>query len=334
MLQGLGKGLLTLALFSALIVDTDAATTRYVTENGSGTACTDVEPCAIDVGVNDAAAGDTVSIGAGSYDGTLEATGVQVIGPPDAFAGLEGQLTLIGGGVRDLAVYSGTAVPLTLSDGAVAERVRVDQYGENGTGTPADACAVASATIADSLCTARPDETHAAVSTSGTATLRGITAVGSGAGLRVTGGTTTVRNSILYGGDLADIETPGGAATLTNSNYDTVSDPTDITSTGQQTDTPDFASPDDGDYSQAPGSPTIDAGDDTFVQSGELDIDSNLRKLGAHVDIGADEVVPGVPSVTLGATTDVTTRQALLAFTLDSAGGAGYVTVNVGPPGT
>jgi len=45
-----------------------------------------------------------------------------------------------------------------------------------------------------------------------------------------------------------------------------------------------------GDYHLAAGSPCIDAGSDADVQPGWKDIDAQPRILGAHVDIGADEV--------------------------------------------
>jgi hypothetical protein len=42
-------------------------------------------------------------------------------------------------------------------------------------------------------------------------------------------------------------------------------------------------------YHLAPDSPCIDAGDPTFVGTGEMDIDNQPRIIGDHVDIGADE---------------------------------------------
>ncbi len=43
------------------------------------------------------------------------------------------------------------------------------------------------------------------------------------------------------------------------------------------------------DFHLGPGSPCIDAGDDTVLQPGWLDLDGQARRAGAHVDIGADE---------------------------------------------
>ena len=44
-----------------------------------------------------------------------------------------------------------------------------------------------------------------------------------------------------------------------------------------------------GDYHLAAGSPLIDAGDDTYVNTGDTDLDGYTRIQGSHVDIGAYE---------------------------------------------
>ena len=54
-----------------------------------------------------------------------------------------------------------------------------------------------------------------------------------------------------------------------------------------------------GDYHLTGASPCIDAGDDSVVQSGWVDMDGQARVQGAHVDIGADEVAPATLSSTL-----------------------------------
>lgn len=48
-----------------------------------------------------------------------------------------------------------------------------------------------------------------------------------------------------------------------------------------------------GNYRLLPGSPAVDAGDDTFVRVGALDLDGSPRILGAHVDLGAYEAAAG-----------------------------------------
>ena len=57
-----------------------------------------------------------------------------------------------------------------------------------------------------------------------------------------------------------------------------------------------------GSYRLAAGSPCIDAGDDSVVEPGALDLDGRIRIFGAHVDIGAYELwdltAPATPVVT------------------------------------
>jgi hypothetical protein len=108
---------------------------------------------------------------------------------------------------------------------------------------------------------------------------------------------------VISQGVTADIRasedtTSSSAITLDTSNYFTVSlagtgTPT-VTPAGSgtnQTAEPQFVDAATGNFHQAPGSPTIDAGGlDAF--SGSIDIDGDPRTLGGAPDIGADEFVP------------------------------------------
>jgi len=49
------------------------------------------------------------------------------------------------------------------------------------------------------------------------------------------------------------------------------------------------------DFHLAPGSPCIDAGDDTVLQPDWLDLDGQARRAGAHIDMGADEFGSAAP---------------------------------------
>jgi len=64
---------------------------------------------------------------------------------------------------------------------------------------------------------------------------------------------------------------------------------------------PKLEAPEYGKYHLNPDSPCIDAGNDADVQAGGLDMDNQIRTVGSHIDIGADEydgtVYPFTPSI-------------------------------------
>jgi hypothetical protein len=105
-------------------------------------------------------------------------------------------------------------------------------------------------------------------------------------------------NTIAYGGPgnfslRADTDGSGAQATITAShtNFQTVDadgiTEKVLTGAGNDASQPSFRDPAEGDYRQAPGAYTIDAGTDY----GGLDIDGDARRIGT-TDIGADEFVP------------------------------------------
>ena len=70
-------------------------------------------------------------------------------------------------------------------------------------------------------------------------------------------------------------------------NYSGVVDPTGTN--GNTSINPGLAQPFYANVHIQPGSPCLDAGDDSVVQAGWTDMDGQPRKQGVHVDIGADE---------------------------------------------
>lgn len=93
----------------------------------------------------------------------------------------------------------------------------------------------------------------------------------------------TLKNNNLYGND--------------DYNYSTYVSP----GTSDISADPLFVDRANGDYHLTAGSPCIDAGDDSVVQVGCVDIDGEPRIQGAHVDIGADEY----PSDSVAPTTTI-----------------------------
>jgi hypothetical protein len=108
--------------------------------------------------------------------------------------------------------------------------------------------------------------------------------------------------NVIAGGDGFDLKAqkgPFGAGKIfvSNSNFDSTK--TDVGATivglgGNQTAAPLFVDAANGDYREAAGSPTIDAG--VADQLGPLDLAGNARILGAAPDIGAFEFVPPPPA--------------------------------------
>jgi hypothetical protein len=143
-----------------------------------------------------------------------------------------------------------------------------------------------------------------------TATLRNVTAVapsGNSHGIEMQTqdvGVLTLNavNVIAIGsGTGADVAAFNGGTSVTinldHSNYDSEDEPgpataiTDPGSGANQLPPPQFADPASGEFHQAVGSPTINAGTDDG-QLGPLDIDAGSRLVGPAPDIGADEFVP------------------------------------------
>jgi hypothetical protein len=87
-----------------------------------------------------------------------------------------------------------------------------------------------------------------------------------------------------------------GKIVASNSNFDTVKEQGTgmvVDAGGNQTPAPLFVDAANGDYREAAGSPTIDAGSTDRI--GALDLGGYPRTLGAAPDIGAYEFVPPVP---------------------------------------
>ncbi len=245
--------------------------------------------------------------------------------PVIPMSGTNGIFVLSPGAVlRDLEIDYTPAAPgigLFMIVGGTAERVIV-----TATGTGVTACGpYATAVIRDSICWAKTDGEAAVESSSSgdsthTPTLRNVTAVASGgssaAGIDVNtsfGSDTTLnaRNVIAVGGAPptgADVSAAASAQASTSatvdldySNYDTELEPgatdsvTDPGTLNNQLAPPSFVDAASGDFHQAAGSPTIDAGTGAATLLGAVDIDGDPRTVGAAPDIGADELVPPAP---------------------------------------
>lgn len=178
-----------------------------------------------------------------------------------------------------------------------------------------------------------------------TVNLRNVTAIASGSGgsvgvmiyvdtahIATINGIGVIASGALY--DVAANDGAGGSSAtiqLANSNYEqtfegTFSSVTPAGTNGNQTAAPQFVNAAAGDYHQAAGSPTIDAGA-VDGSSGTTDFDGDARTLGSAPDIGADEFVPPAPPAVPDTTAPDTkivkkpkrkTRRRLAAFTFSA----------------
>jgi hypothetical protein len=140
-----------------------------------------------------------------------------------------------------------------------------------------------------------------------TAIATGVNSVGIQARYNGPGGGnhTLILGNSIAGGSTFDLRAESsvngaGVIEVSNSNFDSVSAEGAATISGpaNQVSPPAFVDAPAGDYREAPGSPTIDAGSREGI--GALDLAGNPRSLGAAPDIGAFEFVPPPPPPAAG----------------------------------
>jgi hypothetical protein len=297
-----------------------AATPRYASPTGSGTACSSASPCSIRQAVEGAAPGDEVIVNPGDY-------------PLTATLEKLGQITIHGvaGKPRPRLLFSGAGQNgLKLYFDSLLRYVEIDQADANGTAlgvfgakvdqviAKAPGLAVNSretSTIRNSIAVASGTNARALLTSAdgggdtNTVTLRNVTAIATGSGgvpieaTASTTGTATIHlvNVIAYAGPgaislTARTDDSGAQATITatHTNYQSVdtvgSNAAAIDGGGNRAEEPAFANAAAGDYHQAAGAYTIDAGLDEPI-NGAFDLDGDPRTIGT-TDIGADEFVP------------------------------------------
>jgi hypothetical protein len=310
------------------VAATAQAAPRYAAPNGSGpkAECPQATPCSLKDAVEGADTGDEVIVTGGTYMlGSAivspEGSNVDIHGDfggamPRVTASMPGPVLPVyttGSRVRYLEVVNEApefAGGIFCHIGVTVERVISIVGGKNATALrPQNSC-----TVRDSLALASGQEA-VALRAAGffpgyTGVVRNVTALVSGlestsvtasyeSGKAETGSyTLDFRNSIAAGPgpDITATSTllgPGNVV-VASSNFDkavATGTATIFDAGGNQTTPPLFVNAAGGDYREAAGSPTIDAGV-ADAQIGSLDLAGNPRSLGATPDIGAFEVVP------------------------------------------
>jgi hypothetical protein len=308
--------------------------TRWVSPSGSGTACSEDVPCDLPTALGDGtvpvAAGDEVVVTPGAYTTGQLQTDVKLdvhgqTGEPVPTINLTdpsvGFYVYGGATLHDLA-FSTTSAGAAISSpsgslGPVLDRVTVHTTTLGGV-----ACDFAdSVTLRDSVCWGsggNGDGIRVAVNTaatnSRTVTLRNVTAIGGNVGIDVDVTAplafhVDARSVIADGAGANDIDAEARGNAVVTVSLDHSSYATTVESGGTATVTPagtgtnqleppTFVDAATGDFHEAAGSPTIDAGA-VDASSGVLDLDGNARTVRGRAatscpglpDIGAYELV-------------------------------------------
>jgi hypothetical protein len=343
----------TILCLAILVVASSAqAAQRHASPTGAGTACSEAEPCLLKEAITNAKGNDEVIVGTGTHPLTepiftdpvapnLYIHG-ELNGPMPQIA-VSGTVNAIGPtavGVRfaylDISNTTPGGFAVSCSTAGSIERVRATATGAGARAILAmDDCEVR-----DSI--ARAKEGGLAIfATTGkagyTTVLRNVTAIATGAGSKgmfafctlcgPPGSIVDAKNGI-FDGAVADLEgssASGGAQVrVSNSNFDLakVDGEKIVDEGGNQSAPPLFVDAANGDYREAAGSPTIDAGTNNLL--GATDFEGNPRTVGAAADIGAFEFVPPVqpppPPVPPGEIQSLTTSPRV--FRAVNAGGA------------
>ncbi|HEY5977002.1 MAG TPA: choice-of-anchor Q domain-containing protein [Solirubrobacterales bacterium] len=306
----------------ALLVGASAAQAqvRYAATGGSGAACEQAAPCTLKEAVSKAKSNDEVIVTAGTYpvEETIDPEPGQVnvsihgdfSGPPPRIQVSKATVGLVSIGVGGRVAYFdivhdsfGGYGALCGKDG-VLERLDVETTGEAAIGIYQTSDCVARDSVVRSL---GPNSLALMAGSGGEeakAEGRNLTLIASGAGSKgvlancivcfpIGSQELDLRNSIVSG-TLTDLETGGSpvAMVVSNSNFDTVTPGSAVTDGGgNQSAAPQFVDAAAGDYREAAGSPTIDAGlADPLL--GSVDLAGASRSIGVAPDIGAYEFVP------------------------------------------
>ena len=335
------------------------AAQRYASPTGTGAdPCAESDPCSLPDAVSGALLFDEVIVAPGDYPLTSTIdfnVAITLRGVPGQarprllFSGVgqSGVRADVGGTVRYLEIVQGQAGQAGyFSSGAAGDQLII----RGATNTLAEiqsASTLSNSIVVTSVGAAVTTSTNGGINT---ATYRNVTAISTAAngfGMRVSAlgltGVCTINafNVIAKGGatggDLrAQTDSSGATATInaTNSNFATVSTsgtnttlptPGDLTN---QNLAPVFVDAPAGDYHQAAGSPTIDAGS-VLGTGGLLDVDGDPRSI-LTPDIGADEAYVA-PSVTSDAATAVDHQAATLNGTVNPRGSATTYNFEYGP---
>jgi len=351
--------LLGVILAAATITPTaSAAAQRYASPTGTGTDCTAAKPCSIINAVENASTGDEVIVKPGDYPLT------ETLFPPaqTTIHGVAGQprprLLFGPQGQREVYLQHGATLRYVEVHQAAAMRAlyasasTVDQVIATGTEPGWQTAEIDGGTISNSIVVAsgtnaRAIQTSAyGFSSNSSSAYRNVTAIATGSGgvaIEAEASTTATATAQLVNviarspsglSLLASTDSSGAQAkiTYTHTNYgsaDHVGSQTQLVSGGSNPqEDPAFVNAAAGDFRQAPGAYTIDAGLDDPI-NGAVDADGDPRRIGT-TDIGADEFVVA-PVAATGTAGAVTGQSATLTGSVNANGAPTTYQFQYGP---
>jgi hypothetical protein len=329
-----------IALFVALALTAApaaaSAESLYATPSpASGADCSVASPCALLTAMSKAATGDAVVIGAGTYGSGSYNDGGKSLTIKGAVIGsgrpiVNGGFELTGSGTRISDVQ---ATSMKVGDGAEANRV------VSINNTFGDGCEIETSggTIANSIC-ATESPFFSGLSTqstggSGTMIVRNDTMIGHHGFYSSSAGMVTISDSIAMRNSSAsadDASLGSGETVSLVKSYALHQYPGQLAKSEVEPLLKEPIFRGAGEYREAANSPSIEFGS-TSTEYGELDLDGNLRKIGARTDIGAYEFVPDAPSLGTPSTTRGSSTSATVSVPINPNSGRTYYRVEYGP---
>lgn len=299
---------------------TAEAAQRYASPGGTGEKCSKQEPCSIQVAIGSAGNHDEVIVGPGAY--ALGSTPISAGGAGlDIHGDFGGPAPKIEASYKGAPIFAGTegrmsylnitnikagAIGAHCQEGDRLERLQITVVGAESWGVEL----VGGCIVRDTVIRAQGTEAIGVLGGNSeehnTGFLRNVTVIASGLETigvlseflgSLPGSTTLDANNVIVGGSLSDLDTASPATASANifvshSNFDVVGLGASVTDAGgNQTAPPLFVDAGAGNYREAPGSPTIDAGTGDLLL-GALDPDGLPRTVGPAPDIGAFEFAP------------------------------------------
>ena len=338
-------GIAFLAVLGLAVAPASAsAKSLYATPSPEPAATCGVEsPCALSTAMSTAAEGDTLVIGAGTYSEPGAYEGADPVYADDAKdLTIEGAVIGIGRPVVN-GVFVLTGPETRLSDVDIRSSWFEFSALDIGNGAHVDrvlaisgiidGCRIASSggTIANSVC--QGSSSSSGLSTqartgNGPIVVRNDTMIGKYGYYSGPVSGTTVSDSIAKRSTgLGDDANLGTGTTALVRTYALHQSGTPLSEESPLTQEPAFREA--GDYREDAESPSIDFGS-TTAESGELDLNGNLRKIGSNVDLGAYEFVPVPPSVGTPTVTQTTETSATVNASINPNSGRAYYYLEYG----